>query len=72
MTTTTDHDNVAGSVFALRIVDRLTGAPLRANGRMLTIFTRTPVAAEALRDRDATVWRLRAERLGTVEGALRC
>jgi hypothetical protein len=53
----------------MRVVDRRTGARLSTGGAVLTIFTRTPVetAAEALLDRDASVWQVRIERLATVE-----
>jgi hypothetical protein len=66
-----DQDAAAEAVFALRLVDRRTGAPLRANGAVLTIFTRTPdqSAAEALRGRDASVWQIRVERIATVDAA---
>ena len=72
-TTTRDHDEGSGAVFALSLVDRRTGAPLRRGGAILTIFTRTPevAAAEALHDRDASVWQVRIERLATVEAASR-
>jgi hypothetical protein len=68
MTTATDELEEAGAVYALSLVDRRTGAPLRRDGAVLTIFTRTPdaAAAEALRHRDASVWRVRIERLATV------
>jgi hypothetical protein len=74
MTTTATQDgDKAGAMFALSLVDRRTGAPLRRGGAVLTIFTRTPeeATAEALRDRDASIWQVRIERLATVEAAAR-
>ena len=72
-TMATDHDEGAGAIFALSLVDRRTGAPLRRGGAVQTIFTSTPAetAAEALRGRDGSVWQVRIERLATVEAVSR-
>lgn len=72
-TAPTNHADDAGEVFALSLIDRRTGAPLRRGGAVLTIFTRTPetAAAEALHERDESVWQVRIERLATVQTASR-
>jgi hypothetical protein len=60
-------------VFAVRLIDRRTGMPLRMDGRPLVIFTRTPgeTAMEALAGRDPALWDLRIERLATTGAAVR-
>lgn len=51
--------------YAVRLIDRRTGAAHRINGRPLVVFSRNPDAAvvELLDGRDPDVWEARAERL---------
>jgi hypothetical protein len=53
----------ARPAYALRIVNRETGEPLRSGDEVLTFLTRNPfeAARDAMRTRDARVWRVRAE-----------
>lgn len=63
------HKEVAsvspGSVCAVTLVDRRTGAALRLNGSRVVIYTRSPeiAAQELLAGRDPSVWDLRVQPL---------
>jgi hypothetical protein len=58
-------DMIPGSVCAVTLVDRRTGAALRVNGSRLVIYTRaSEIAARELLDgRDPAVWDLRVQPL---------
>lgn len=59
-----------GPLYAVRLIDRRTGLPLRANGAPVVAFTRTPreTAAEALAGRDPALWEVRVDPIGTPRG----
>lgn len=52
---------------AVRLIDRRTGQTHRINGSPLVMFTKAPeeAAAELLAGRDASVWEVRIEPVGT-------
>jgi hypothetical protein len=52
-------------LYALRLIDRRSGLPLRANGGPVVTFTSTPhaAAAEALAGRDPALWEVRIDRI---------
>ena len=58
-------DIVPGSLCAVTLIDRRTGAPARRNGTRLQVLTRTPqsAAADFLSGRDPLVWDVRIEPL---------
>jgi hypothetical protein len=57
-------------LYALRLIDRRSGLPLRTHGGPAVTFTRTPeeTAAEALAGRDPTLWEVRIERIAAPSG----
>lgn len=56
-----------GQTCAVHLIDRRTGRPHRINGRPLVLFTKAPEEAVAglLAGRDASVWEVRVEPVGT-------
>jgi hypothetical protein len=59
----------AQDIYAVCLIDRRSGLPMRSNGALVTIYTPFPdeAAAQALQGRSAAVWEVRVERLATVE-----
>lgn len=55
-----------GTTFAVRLIDRRTGASHRINGTPLVLYTRRPhdAAADLLAGRDPAVWEARIEPIG--------
>lgn len=66
---TKNTDGGAREIYAVRLIDRRSGLPMRSNGALVTIYTAFPneAAAEALKGRSREVWEVRVERLATVE-----